>query len=240
VIQGDFIRDLLRNNLVGVAAVSLITHYIFRRYEPINIPVVLGLLIGIPALLAIQLASLQSLLTICLYFLTYHVVLVSSIVLYRLSPFHPLARYPGPMLCKVSMIYTTLQNVRGKRHVFLQDLHKKYGDIVRVGPNEVSIRDVSAINPPMGTKGIGKGYIWLGRTLHVSPPPLIGERDPVEHSHRRRPWNRAFSTSSLKYYEPLLSKRARQVANLLLQQTSIVDLGTCVNHFTLDVMGDLV
>lgn len=35
----------------------------------------------------------------------FHTALVSSVVLFRLSPFHSLARYPGPILVKISKLY---------------------------------------------------------------------------------------------------------------------------------------
>ena len=46
---------------------------------------------------------------------------------------------------------------KGKQHLYIESLHNKYGDIVRLGPNEVSIRDASCIQPLMGAQGLAKG-----------------------------------------------------------------------------------
>ena len=35
----------------------------------------------------------------------FYTTLISSVVFYRLSPFHPLAKYPGPVLAKVSNLW---------------------------------------------------------------------------------------------------------------------------------------
>jgi hypothetical protein len=53
---------------------------------------------------------------------------------------HPLANYPGPLLAS----FTNLWKVKElwKLHLpdTLVDLHHKYGDVVRVGPNQLSFR----------------------------------------------------------------------------------------------------
>jgi hypothetical protein len=125
----------------------------------------------------------------------FHATLVLSVVSYRLSPFHPLARYPGPVLAKISKLWFVSTHGcmpecsalmirlfkahlgwQGKQHVHYRNLHKKYGDVVRVGasssttrtpvglspnpvsgPNEIMLSDVSAIAPLLGPGGWGKG-----------------------------------------------------------------------------------
>ena len=65
---------------------------------------------------------------------------------------------------------------KGRQHIHYMNLHKKYGDVVRVGtsgfalknrtrsnptttlgPNEIMLSDVSAIAPLLGPGGWGKG-----------------------------------------------------------------------------------
>lgn len=45
----------------------------------------------------------------------------------------------------------------GKQHLYIQELHNRYGDIVRIGPNEVSIRNVDAVAHLMSAVGLPKG-----------------------------------------------------------------------------------
>lgn len=59
--------------------------------------------------------------------------LVISVSLYRLSPFHPLARYPGPVLFKLTRLAALWVCVGGKQHLYYHELHKKYGPYVRTG-----------------------------------------------------------------------------------------------------------
>lgn len=59
--------------------------------------------------------------------------LLSSIALYRVSPLHPLSKYPGPVICKLSKIWAAWLSHQGKIHSYYNSLHKIYGPIVRIG-----------------------------------------------------------------------------------------------------------
>jgi hypothetical protein len=52
---------------------------------------------------------------------------------YRLSPFHPLADYPGPLIAKSSKWWGAYVTFRGDTHSHYKNLHDYYGDVVRVG-----------------------------------------------------------------------------------------------------------
>jgi len=61
--------------------------------------------------------------------------ILGSITLYRLSPLHPLARFPGPILYKVSKLWPAFAAYQGKLQGYHKEMHEKYGPIVRVGPS---------------------------------------------------------------------------------------------------------
>lgn len=68
-----------------------------------------------------------------LAFSVFHASLLASILAYRLSPWHPLARYPGPTLAKVTKFWGAFNLSGGKYHQTLKALHDKHGPYVRVG-----------------------------------------------------------------------------------------------------------
>lgn len=51
----------------------------------------------------------------------------------------PLAGIPGPLSASLSRLWITNASRAGRFHVVIQDLHKKHGKVVRIGPNEVYV-----------------------------------------------------------------------------------------------------
>jgi hypothetical protein len=215
---------------------------VFNRYEPVNPLSHVALLIVIPAALTlVLLSSFPSVIPVvaCTYLLYYSTILV-SILAYRLSPFHPLAKYPGPIPCRISKFWMAWVSSGGKQHKYYYGLHQKYGDVVRIGPNELSFCNVDAISPLMGYFGLPKGPHWDGRLAEqTNIRALIGLRDPAEHARRRKPWTRGFSSAALKGYEEILGRRVHEFVTALEQQRQPINLAELISHFTFDFMSDM-
>lgn len=56
----------------------------------------------------------------------------TSISIYRLF-FHRIRHFPGPRAAAVSKLWSVYQCRDSRNHLFLDDLHKKYGNFVRTG-----------------------------------------------------------------------------------------------------------
>lgn len=113
----------------------------FKRTETHEPAYLAVLLLGIPAILSTQLVRhFNSVpLAFCISITTYILTLVSSIIIYRISPWHPLARYPGPIICKITKGRSAYVSTTGKQHENYRMLHERYGDIVRVGKTNKSL-----------------------------------------------------------------------------------------------------
>ncbi len=66
-------------------------------------------------------------------------------VLYFRAFSGPLGRIPGPLDPRFSRLWMIKQSRQGNMHRTMIKLHRKYGKLVRTGPNEVSVNDLSAI-----------------------------------------------------------------------------------------------
>ncbi|KAI0337455.1 cytochrome P450 [Trametopsis cervina] len=222
---------------------GLAGYYAFNRHEPASTAGILTYLLAPPTLLSLlfgpQASSVFTAVTNS--FTVYFAILAVCTILYRISPFHPLARYPGPLMNKITNWWTYYHVKDGSQHLYYQALHNKYGDVVRIGPNELTFRDASLITPMMGTTGFPKGPNRLAAAMYPSVPSMITMRDPSMHAKRRRYWSRGFGISAVKEYQPLVQKRVAQFVDLLeSRQGSTIDLNEYINWLTSDIMGDMV
>ncbi|KIJ55027.1 hypothetical protein M422DRAFT_24886 [Sphaerobolus stellatus SS14] len=180
---------------------------------------------------------------------TFYSALFISIILYRISPWHPLAKVPGPLLCRISKLWSFSIAIQGRAHKYYHELHGKYGPIVRIAPNEISVVDVALLPNILGNKGMPRGPMWDGRRLSkqtLAQYNLIGTRDKDQHALLRKTWNKAFGVEQLKDYEELVVKRVRLLAENLQKScetssdgTTAIDLGKKLGQFSFDFMGDL-
>lgn len=109
-------------------------HQWIRTHEATSILTIAFVLLTVPALsAAILIQHPSSLYDISFAFVTFFSSLSASILLYRLSPFHPLGNIPGPTLCKLSKLWLLWVGCHGKIHVYIHELHSKYGPIIRIG-----------------------------------------------------------------------------------------------------------
>ena len=111
-------------------------YLIYKQLEPNTLSVHFLLLSGVPAFLVYQFSSQllpQQIGTV----LSYWGLILAFTAIYRLSPFHPLAKYPGPILAKLSKIYWAYLNARGDSFRVAKHWHDKCGDVIRIGEYEL-------------------------------------------------------------------------------------------------------
>ncbi|KAI7543290.1 cytochrome P450 oxidoreductase [Hortaea werneckii] len=65
----------------------------------------------------------------------------------------PLRNIPGPLQCRISSLWTLYHSYIGDECTRITELHDRYGPVVRIGPNEVSISDGAALAPVYSEKG---------------------------------------------------------------------------------------
>ena len=82
-------------------------HRLFQKYEPDSTAIWAFLLFVAPAVGsgAFMEGGTSALGPLLLSYATFYTTLILSVVLYRLSPFHPLAKYPGPVPAKISNMW---------------------------------------------------------------------------------------------------------------------------------------
>ncbi|KAF5856985.1 hypothetical protein ETB97_006441 [Aspergillus alliaceus] len=131
--------------------------------------------------------------------------------------FHPLAKYPGPVLAKFTNLYGAYHAWRGDIHRDMHRCHQKYGDHVRYAPNRVLINTTAALRDIYGHGAHVRKYGGY-QVLSSKAANTLTMSDKVQHAHRRRIISQAFSENSLRKLEPAIQARINRFCHLLRRQ----------------------
>ncbi|KAI4651795.1 hypothetical protein J4E93_001991 [Alternaria ventricosa] len=146
--------------------------------------------------------------------------------------FHPLSRFPGPKFSAFTRLPYLTAIAKGKLPRHVAQLHKQYGEIVRISPDELSFTNPKAWRDIYGygsKEGPGSAPPKNWNRQGSSPNganSLVAERDNVEHARIRRIFSPAFSDRALVQQSPLFIKYADQLIRNLREsvQANAVDL----------------
>jgi hypothetical protein len=116
-----------------VWVLSQASYLVFHRYEPQSVLNVSCLIFLLPATATWFILPSPLTLEAIKICVSYWFLLLTFIVVYRLSPFHPLSNIPGPLIYKITKLRVAYSIAKGNRHILHHQLHLKYGDMVRIG-----------------------------------------------------------------------------------------------------------
>ncbi|KAF6814030.1 cytochrome P450 [Colletotrichum sojae] len=166
-----------------------------------------------------------------------------SVAAYRIF-FHPLRRYPGPLLNRVTNLPFVLAGLRGQLPFYADSLFKKYGPVVRIGPNNVGFIDGNAWRDIYGTRRRGqfeKAYEYY-RETDEGPISLLNA-GPEEHARLRKWVSPSFSDRGMKEQEPMIGGYVDLLLRRLHENCddgkAALDLRDWYNFCTFDILGEL-
>ncbi|KIN00076.1 hypothetical protein OIDMADRAFT_55967 [Oidiodendron maius Zn] len=162
--------------------------------------------------------------------------------------FHPLRGFPGPKFAAASRLPYLYLSISGQLPLAIKELHDKYGDVIRIAPNELTYREPSAWK-----------YIYRHRKHTAKPlvkdpyfydlPPngaaTITYSNEADHSRQRRLLSHAFSDKALREQEVLIRSYVDLLISKLREITTAgnsgvkIDLVRWYNYTTFDMIGDL-
>ncbi|KAF7539526.1 hypothetical protein G7054_g2049 [Neopestalotiopsis clavispora] len=126
------------------------------------------------------------------------------------------------------------------------ELHEKYGDVVRIAPNELAFshpqawKDIMGHHP--GARAEMEKYDHFYRPVSFGPVDIVSAHRE-EHSRLRRLMSHGFSDRSMQAQQPIIN----QYIDLFIQRRhehcfgseKPVDLAAWFNFTTFDIIGDL-
>ncbi|KAF2737217.1 cytochrome P450 [Polyplosphaeria fusca] len=172
--------------------------------------------------------------------------LVSLIVYYLIWTFytltlHPYARYPGPFLAKLTSWhrwYTLRYHIDANVRL---PLHVRYGPIVRIAPDEVSIADPAAIDA-ISRRAFTKTDFYDNFDPRLGGrPEIFAERDERKHDGLKRMLVPLFRAESVAKYEGYIDDILGVFCDKMDERVGdTVDLAEWVARFSWDTVGRMV
>ncbi|KAI1745964.1 putative cytochrome P450 monooxygenase [Xylaria scruposa] len=158
---------------------------------------------------------------------------------------HPLRKYPGPLSHHMSILPRSWYQLQGLLPFHVDELHKKYGPVVRVAPDELAFSSPQAWRDIYGHKKAGeeenpkpdsvyKVFDWL--------PTSVLNADRQDHGALRRQLSHGFSDRSMREQEPIIGSYVDLLVRRLkegIKTNTTQNLREWYNYTTFDIIGDL-
>ncbi|KAI1170037.1 cytochrome P450 [Nemania sp. FL0916] len=154
---------------------------------------------------------------------------------------HPLRKYPGPLLAKLTQAYAGFYAARKRLHIEVYQYHKRYGPVVRVGPNRLSFNTATALRDIYQNERITKATTYLVTTRN-NVVNVFTALDNNLHRQKRQIVGQAVSDRSLRAFEPVLLEKLDITLKQILHSSRTsapIDMTEKSRQFALDVIGQL-
>ncbi|KAL8704956.1 MAG: hypothetical protein Q9201_001902 [Fulgogasparrea decipioides] len=171
-------------------------------------------------------------------------------VVYNLH-FHPLSKVPGPRLWAASRLPFIYCLLTGKLTRREREFHEKYGEFLRLAPDEVSFASEEAWTDIYSYRR-GHKRALRDKAYYIAPNDqadnLITTSDEKFHARVRGLMSNSFTEDALRSQQPLIHRHADMLVSQLLRHATApdntgkrgcVNLTDWLNFFTMDVIGDL-
>ncbi|EAQ84780.1 hypothetical protein CHGG_08794 [Chaetomium globosum CBS 148.51] len=168
--------------------------------------------------------------------------------LHQSRVYYRLRHFPGPFVAR----FTNLQRVSwvqtARSHEIHAQMHKRYGDFVRMGPNMVSISDPNLIPAVYPIRpGVPKGNFYRSLMPYsrqgAALPLVFNTRDEALHKKMKKPIAPIFSLSNVltfeKFVDQILELLFTQLDQRFAGRETPFDLGDWLQFFAFEVMGTM-
>ena len=170
------------------------------------------------------------------------IVYASVVVIYRLF-FHPLARFPGPRLAACTHLYEQyfdlIKNPGGQFLFHVEELHKIYGPVVRINPDEVQVNDAEFFGTVFTSGHARREKHHPQIRANGSPGSVSSAVSHELHRMRRNALNPFFSKRSVTRLEQIIQDKVERLCEGISQcarKDEVIRLDAAFVALTLDVI----
>ncbi|KAI0533334.1 cytochrome P450 [Xylaria digitata] len=170
----------------------------------------------------------------------------------------PLRSIPGPFLASCTRLWKIRSTIGENTHWEHIDLHRKYGPVVRIGPNEVSFS-----SPHVARNLLSAGKRFYKTDFYsVFPPPenpdIFTEIREQVHAMKKKVANVPYSMAAMRQLSPFIDDTIEFLVSRMggfctdpttiskegapfigKKPQPILDLGDWLHYFAFDVLGEI-
>lgn len=156
---------------------------------------------------------------------------------------HPLAKVPGYKLAGMTRLYQTYwcyQNGRSLYYRKVQKMHERFGPIIRVNPNELSLRDPKDFEKIYTIRSRYTKDPMFYRTMGVLKG-MFGAMDNERHRNLRQPCVGYFSKTSVAAFESTIHEKVKILCGRVdeeLDKTGSVPIQGLLHALMIDVVSE--
>ncbi|KAF4460398.1 Pisatin demethylase [Fusarium albosuccineum] len=127
-----------------------------------------------------------------------------------------LRHIPGPFLAKFSYLWAGSMAFTGRQYETHLELSRKYGSLVRVGPNEILTDDIDLLRRIHGVRSsYAKGPSYEGSRLNPYHNPMFSTTNPVEHDRIKTKLAPGYSGRETPGLEPAIDEQIENLVRLI-------------------------
>ncbi|KAL4776899.1 cytochrome P450 [Aspergillus nidulans var. acristatus] len=162
------------------------------------------------------------------------------VVIYRVY-FHPLAKVPGPLLARITWLYSFWYNIVTKRfYLRVRELHEQYGPVIRITPDEIHLSDpenlekIYFVGSRYPKDAAFYGAFGADRSVFTAPSPDV-------HRVKRAALNPFFSRKKVLELEDIVQDKAEKLVGRMkkaFNSTGAIDLHHGFRAISVDVITD--
>jgi len=163
-----------------------------------------------------------------------------SLAIYRIY-FHPLAKYPGPLLGKLTAWNAFWPAVRGQATLARHSWTQKYGRVVRIAPNELLFGDNQTVKDIYGqmSNACPKDAEFYGPFTVTGARNVFNSYDRIEHAAIRRLLSHAFSMNEIKKTQIRIIPIIERCLKIIEHSPQPVNFWEKFSYMFLDIVSDL-
>ncbi|KAI0805846.1 cytochrome P450 [Xylaria sp. FL0064] len=173
-----------------------------------------------------------------------YVIKCLALCIYRLF-FHPLSRYPGPPIAKLSGFYGAYYASKTTLHMRTLQDHEQFGPVIRQGPNKLVFNSVNALREIYRNERITKSCAYLASQRGPDADySLFSSIDRQMHQRKRKLCSPVLNDRAMRAFEVAMMSQIEIFLEGLFsacqQPATPVNMSEKLQHLTMDVAAHLV